>query len=475
MLRKSQSSAALFVFLSLLLVGLIIATFLIENGADAAVIICCLTIFYGLLWRPLVVPINIRPEIRTFVSIELLFLLFSFMIFFAPYQLYLLGRLNLEVSRFVPHTFAEKSNQAILLSTAGMVAFCLGCRWRAYFPRRTQPAPHGPEDRSSLLPYLVLFLLTGLMALYHLAGWRAEGEGRYTGTAAGGVMADGVSLLITMLSMMAFAMLIVRKQRSERAILPELCAAILAGFWTCRLVSFGDRNSALLLLFVLFAGVATFRCTISRLLLLAIALFGLQVYDRIEAYRMTGDWAAGHLLSFGHNVGETSFNITTISVRAALATVHHAGELGLGFYKVFGFAGVVPFVRGLIIGEHEVTVTSADVLTAAMLPPHAGWNVGSNIIADIYLDFGIIGVPIVLYLLGRFAGWIQRRAAAQPFSTHRAVLYLMTVALFAELPRYAVDFPVRYLVWAVLVMILARWMSPPVSIVHVPRDERVSC
>src|SRR5690606_8503022 len=172
------------------------------------------------------------------------------------------------------------------------------------------------------------------------------------------------------------------------------------------------------------------------------------------------EWGLADLATVSDHSGETSFNISAITVRAALATVPAEEGFALGLYKLYGFAGVVPFVRGLAVAGHDLILTSADYLTRVMLPANAGWNVGTSLIADIYLDFGIFGVPMVMFLLGRIAGWAQNRVIADPFSTPKIVTYLLTLALFAELPRYAADFPVRILVWSCALMLLARWMTP---------------
>src|SRR5690606_16934769 len=142
------------------------------------------------------------------------------------------------------------------------------------------------------------------------------------------------------------------------------------------------------------------------------------------------EWGLADLATVSDHSGETSFNISAITVRAALATVPAEEGFALGLYKLYGFAGVVPFVRGLAVAGHDLILTSADYLMRVMLPANAGWNVGTSLIADIYVDFGVFGVPMVMFLLGRTAGWAQNRVIADPFSTRKIVTYLLTLALF---------------------------------------------
>src|SRR5690606_7868161 len=214
-------------------------------------------------------------------------------VYYLSYQQALLGLVDAGASRFVPKTFPEEASRAILLSTAGIVAFSFGFRWkRAYL---VGPPPVADNRNIALLPQLVLVGLVGLMSVYLLAGWRAEGEGRYTGTSFGGVLAEGTSLLVTMLSMMALALVVARLAQRERPWLAEWCSALLAVTWGARLFSFGDRNAALLLLIVLAGGLATFRFRIGRLAILAALLLSLHVYDRIETLRGEEEWGLADL------------------------------------------------------------------------------------------------------------------------------------------------------------------------------------
>src|SRR5690606_9019179 len=113
-----RHASSAFVSLHMVVViGLTLSSHLVPDGADNMVIVPCLMIFYALLASALLKPSQIVSGVRTFVSIELLLLIFFFLVLLFPYQQVVLGTLDIHRSRFVPSTFAEKSNQAILLST----------------------------------------------------------------------------------------------------------------------------------------------------------------------------------------------------------------------------------------------------------------------------------------------------------------------------------------------------------------------
>src|SRR5690606_42104428 len=100
----------------LLVIGLTLSSYLVPDGADNIVIVPCLMIFYAMLAGALLKPTQIVSGVRTSVSIELLFLIFFFLVLLLPYQQVLLGTLDIHRIRFVPSTFAAQSNQAIFPS-----------------------------------------------------------------------------------------------------------------------------------------------------------------------------------------------------------------------------------------------------------------------------------------------------------------------------------------------------------------------
>lgn len=143
----------------------------------------------------------------------------------------------------------------------------------------------------------------------------------------------------------------------------------------------------------------------------------------------------------------SSFGITTATLRATFDIVPERLDYGYGKYKLIGFAGIIPLVRGFLLGSDAHLTNTAEVLSNYMLGPNAGWSVGSNLLTDAYMDFGPLGIPGLILLAGLFAGTVQRRAAVTPFSTRTITFYLLVLGNFAELSRYTLDFPVRMLTW----------------------------
>ena len=85
-----------------------------------------------------------------------------------------------------------------------------------------------------------------------------------------------------------------------------------------------------------------------------------------------------------------------------------------------------------------------------MIGRNATWGTGTNIISDAYLDFGIIGVIAIMYLFGYFGGFVKHQLINNPNNTQWIFIYLILIGYYSELSRYGFDFPLRSIVWTLL-------------------------
>jgi hypothetical protein len=453
------------IFDLLFCIALIVAFWLVPDGISAPVIWACLSIVYVKAVQLLRKPVTIVSGVPTFVTVEALFFLFYYLIYFWPYQQHLIfGGTNLSRSAFIlGNTFVDRSNQAVVIATLGLVAFLAGCGRVRHTPE--QALERGVNE-SLIERKLIMLALLGQaasMGVYFGFGLRAAGEGRYTNSSSGGAMADGVSLLILMFCMLAIALVVSRLYRRERLGLTLWIGCAIAFSWAVRLLLLGDRNTFFLLAIVAIGGAFTYLVRVGRIVLAIAGFVAMQLYSAVEAARFTGP-SVGALLAAmfdpqqKHRAGlnGSSFDITTISVRASLAAVPSIYDYGYGWFKLIGLAGVVPFIRGVLLSDYSGPRSTANLLSDVTLGSGASWGVGSNVISDIYVDFGLWGVPVVMFIVGIFCRKVQRRLSACPSSPVSTVYYLATLALVAEMPRYAVDSPVRVLCWLAVVVVLAK-------------------
>lgn len=443
----------------LLILGLLAVYAVVPLGANSTILWTCLAAQYAIVLSTVLRPITVRRGIPTFVSTEFLFQFFCYLIFFYPYQLHVLGIYDVSQSVFFQNTFADLSNQAIVLSLIGTLAFRAGIR-SLVMPEAdaidTDREPRRLDEVTSQALALPVFALQVLLIGVYLAfGWQAAGEGRYSGQVEAGPLVEGVYLAIVVLSMIAVALWVLPYSKAGGRSVFLSFAALVAVVWAIRLLLSGDRNAFLLIAIVGIGGLVTFRIRTGRWVLVALGVVAIPLYNAIEALRSgrigsVFDFFSSSGAAAASYGGDTSFNISTISVRAALARVPEAIDYGYGLYKLIGAAGVIPFIRGMVIPPGIPYLQSSDVLNDVLLGPRARWGVGSNVIADAYVDLGVLAVPILLFGVGAFAAYVQRAVTRMPDSPWRSVVYLMTLALIAEIPRYSLDFPVRPLVWTLL-------------------------
>ncbi|MCK1485646.1 O-antigen polysaccharide polymerase Wzy [Bradyrhizobium sp. 193] len=445
---------------AILLVGLTLALYLVPTGKDAFIAWPVIALFYIYFFNSFFSPVRIRPNIPSYTSIETLFLMFYYLLFINPYQLDLLGMSDLSRNTFLTFAYESGSNQALLAAGVGFVAFHLGlsCTERRQM-LHAHPISQPVSDLSYYhgLSYIILTLLAGFVLTYEIAGLQSADEGRYTQITNGGPIADGIYLLISMLSIMAIARAIATLCNRKNIDLPTVLSLVVVCYWSARILVNGDRNTFFLIAIAAGGGVFTFIRRTSWITLVACALFSIILYNAVEVIRKSQDRSFSNLVekmleerSNKEENSSSSFTITTTTLRATFDIIPERMDYGYGKYKLIGFAGIVPLIRGSLLGSNNTLATTADVLSYYMLGQNAGWSVGSNLITDIYMDFGVIGIPILMCLLGRFAGAIQQNAMRNPLSTKTITFYLLVLANFGELSRYALDFPVRMLVWTYL-------------------------
>lgn len=432
-----------------------------EPGADMITIWICLSIFYFYMVTALASPTTFVADIPSFVTFRVCFLSFCFLLYFMPYQQYALGLDLLGSSFYVSETYRENSNLAIISSTVAVVAFCIGNRLGTGRIVTIVTRNRGWEFSRSM-SYIATPFLGLLLAIYIGMGWRSAGEGAYTNTNTGGVLADGLVVIILMLCMLISARSAVLFAARHRLGFMTFLGLVMSTSWALRLLYFGDRNSFLLIVIAAAVPVSNYLLRFSRMKLLLGFMGLLVIYNFIEIFRTpalldsSSFYQLFMLAFFEDSDRESSFNISAITLRATFDLVPEEHDYALGFYKLVGLLGVIPLFRGVIFGGGLQYDTTAAALTDFVLPPNAGWSVGTGIVSDFYLDLGIYGVAFGIMFMGWLGGLAERYVRRSPFSEKPILIYSLSLSLFAELPRYSADFPIRIIAWALVIIGLAK-------------------
>lgn len=429
---------------------LLVLFWVVPNGADEWVIWPCLMIFYVYFITSIRKPIVIIPGIPTFFKIEVFFLLFYFILFYFPYQKYVLGIDNLKENFFLQNTYLEYTNVSILACTIGLISFMLGIQRKISFSKSFKENKYSKEQYNKLFS-TVFIVLIFLIVIFCFTGLQAYIINSYKGSDTGDTTTNGIYFIISffMLFLSGFSILFYKKFKKVKYLFFILC-----GTYSILLLISGDRNTFFIIVVSLLAGFYTYVKSIRRLKIIMYVFLALYLYQIVEISRNSEERGLNSFVSAMEVWSETekdteidksSFSITTTATRVAFAMVPDRFDYFYGKFKMIGIAGIIPYSRSILVDPKDKFITSTDVL---ILGVGTDWSVGSSIIADIYVDFGIIGVVILMYILGYFANFIQTKVQDNRKSIKWGVLYLITFSLYSQISRYSFDFIVRDIAWA---------------------------
>ena len=153
----------------------------------------------------------------------------------------------------------------------------------------------------------------------------------------------------------------------------------------------------------------------------------------------------------------------TIPSRANFAAAEYVDDNGytIGENMLGGVVGIVPFLTSALDLDMN-RLSSAELLTKEShynlkTPESAQVGLGTTIIADIYLSFGVLGVIILMFILGRIITRIQLNTLMLDY--YSVIVYSAFLANSVFVARASFTHPVRYIVLSLIVAIITRNIS----------------
>ena len=435
-----------------LLVALVLLFLLCPLGANEIIIWLCLFIFYSFFFDSFRKPIIIVGQIKSYVKIDTFFMLFYYIIYYYPYQMFVLGFSDLTKSKFLSNTYSEYSNSAVLLSTMGLITFHMG--FNQTFKKDLDKVYWIYSLKYNKLLNRIVFSFTVLiLLLFASTGFTEMLIGGYKGSKTGVITYDAIFSLVTyfiILSTISALYFYVNNRKLN--FLTFLLSFIVAG-WCLILLVIGDRNTFFIVAIIIMASIFTFLKEISRKTIILFGFVALFLYQVIEISRtnnersLTAIWDT--VLSSDattEGIDVSSFNITTIGSRATFKIMEKNHDFFYGKFKMVGLTSIIPY-SSRIFFEKNYFMGSSNVLKDEMIGRHKSWGTGTNIITDCYMDFGIIGVGLIMYFIGWFGGYVKNNVQCNPNTPKWIFLYLITLGYYSEIARYGFDFPLRSIVW----------------------------
>lgn len=442
---------------NILLLGLLVIFFLVFfTGINDAIIWFCLLVFYAFFIGSISKPIVVFKGIKTNIKIDTFFMLFYYLIYYYPYQRYLFGLDDLSQNVFLSKTYSEYSNPAIIMATIGLVAFHMG--FNKVFKKKSEKVfrTYGKQYFKKLL-VIVTFLTVLILFLYAKTGMRAMFLGVYVGSKTGDITYDAIFSLVTYFIILSAISVVYYYINFKKLNMLTVFLSSIVLIWSLALLVLGDRNTFFIIGIVVVAGYYTFIKSISRkkiILMFFAALFLYQVVEvsrRSEERSLTAIWEAmteSNVVKEGIDIG--SFGITTITARATFKIMEFNHDFFLGKFKIVSLASIVPYSSRLFIDKNELYTGSSNVLKEDMIGSYTSWGTGTNIITDCYMDFGLLGVVVLMYFIGWFGSYVIHKVSECPNTPKWIFIYLITLGYYAELARYGFDFPLRSIVWTIV-------------------------
>jgi hypothetical protein len=152
--------------------------------------------------------------------------------------------------------------------------------------------------------------------------------------------------------------------------------------------------------------------------------------------------------------GELAGNINVLYI--AMSTTDQ-GNYFWGLFKLNNVIGAVPFasrITSKVMGPYMSGLTSAAYLTAIILGPYSQIGVGTTVVTDIYLDFGLPGCIVLMGLLGMFIAWLENRCITS-LSVYTHILFFMYLGFAFYWSRSSYFVSSKEILWAFVLVILA--------------------
>ena len=167
----------------------------------------------------------------------------------------------------------------------------------------------------------------------------------------------------------------------------------------------------------------------------------------IQSYRAT------NTVSAPRSIGKTIIDLVIVT-RNTYVSLEYVENYGFTYGETMsrGVIGIIPSLERIIINDFGVDsdeLGSAETLTKYTLGSKRTLGLGTNIVADIYMSFGIPGLIILMYSLGYFVR--SKFIGAINLSYFSLISYTVLVSYSVFLVRSTYTHPLKLLVWCFII------------------------
>ena len=149
------------------------------------------------------------------------------------------------------------------------------------------------------------------------------------------------------------------------------------------------------------------------------------------------------------------FAVNSYTLYRGLEYVSNNG-INYGATMIKDLVAVFPFLQSFL--EKSLSIkfqTSSEFFTEEILGKEATWGLGTNLIADIYIAYGILGSIFIFIIFGAFIENI-RRHFYESNSMQSGIVYITLMGYSVYLPRASIFMPLKVIVWSLIIYYILR-------------------
>lgn len=382
---------------------------------------------------------------RQYLKISNLFLIGFIIVHFQIYLDYVLGAyqsfgVDLMISdRLVP--------KASLISALALVMYYIGYLMASYYKAGIK---HIEIERISTVIYSsrgLLLLMFAFLSLFILtADWNYF-RGNY-GNVSVGTLADYAQQYL-LLAMIGYVVLFVKNERIRGGAYKNMVSysrklgstfLLISGVYLLLVLVSGDRGPILQFGVAFLGGYVLVAKRKMRLVVVALGLFiGATAISLLGFVREIGNGAVfWEKVEVAYSLREesriqSSISPSTLELAGSVRTMHAAVDYSEnhghtnGLFQLFQVLSIVPGVGTItkvLTGMENKDFKSSAFLTRHILGNTPDRGLGTTVVADIFLDFGIMGVIVTFFLFAWFVRYLEVNVFSAQF------FRISTLALF---------------------------------------------
>ena len=217
----------------------------------------------------------------------------------------------------------------------------------------------------------------------------------------------------------------------------------------------GDRGPAVQVMLLSIAGFTIFVKPVKLRSFIILALIGMLTLTFISYARTQTKTDKSVSLSKGFKYIklDSFYDIgmdLIVNNRNLYVGYEYANRNGFSYGKSMSYNVFAPFpLIPSLYTKHFFNSTPEDLATATIITKESKmtYGVGTNVIVDLYMNFGVLGVILFMSFLGSIVTGLHFNAVYSNNLNH-IIAYLIFVSLSIYIPRSTVFDPLRPIVWA---------------------------